>query len=177
MIDRDLLHLHPLVRDAVRQTLSACEQANLPFKVFEGYRSPDRQAALYAQGRTAPGKIVTYARPGESFHQYGLAVDIVGFVNGQWTWDLPQLAWTHMQAFGRKFGLRTLSFEAPHLEWPWTLANLRAGIFPPGGDISWQTVVHPGHPVAPVAPKPEVTPALSDADRLNQAELDRVRGT
>lgn len=35
------------------------------------------QEALYAQGRTKPGKIVTNARPGRSFHNYGLAVDIV----------------------------------------------------------------------------------------------------
>ena len=35
------------------------------------------QAALYAQGRTAPGKIVTNAPAGLSIHNYGLAFDIV----------------------------------------------------------------------------------------------------
>jgi peptidoglycan L-alanyl-D-glutamate endopeptidase CwlK len=35
------------------------------------------QDALYAQGRTKPGNIVTKAKAGESFHNYGLAVDIV----------------------------------------------------------------------------------------------------
>lgn len=33
------------------------------------------QAQLYAQGRTAPGKIVTYSKPGDSLHHYGLAID------------------------------------------------------------------------------------------------------
>lgn len=176
MIDRDPQHLHPLVREAARKTLEACERAGLPFRLFEGYRSPERQTALYAQGRTTPGRIVTYARAGESLHNYGLAVDIVGFVGGAWTWDLPQQSWVHMQAFGKTYGLRGLSFEMPHLEWPVNIAELRAGVFPAGGDATWQAVVRVPATAAPVAPKPEVTPALSDADRLNQAELDRVRG-
>ncbi|HYF28577.1 MAG TPA: M15 family metallopeptidase [Baekduia sp.] len=32
------------------------------------YRSPEEQARLYAQGRTAPGKVVTNAKPGKSRH-------------------------------------------------------------------------------------------------------------
>ncbi len=40
-------------------------------------RSSKDQAKIYAQGRTAPGPIVTNARPGDSTHEYGLAVDIV----------------------------------------------------------------------------------------------------
>ena len=35
------------------------------------------QDALYAQGRTKPGKIVTNAKSGRSWHNYGMAVDIV----------------------------------------------------------------------------------------------------
>lgn len=35
------------------------------------------QDALYAQGRTKPGPIVTKSRGGFSYHNYGLAVDIV----------------------------------------------------------------------------------------------------
>lgn len=43
--------------------------------MVEGYRSPERQDELYAKGRTTPGKIVTYAKAGESMHQYGICVD------------------------------------------------------------------------------------------------------
>lgn len=39
------------------------------------------QATLYAQGRTAPGKIVTNAPAGLSIHNYGLAFDIVLLVD------------------------------------------------------------------------------------------------
>lgn len=35
------------------------------------------QASLYAQGRSTPGRIVTNAGAGQSYHNYGLAVDIV----------------------------------------------------------------------------------------------------
>jgi hypothetical protein len=42
-----------------------------------GFRSSQEQDALYAQGRTTPGDIVTNARGGSSLHNYGYAVDVV----------------------------------------------------------------------------------------------------
>lgn len=48
----------------------------LTIRVSQGLRTMAEQAALYAQGRTAPGKIVTRARAGLSMHHYGLAFDI-----------------------------------------------------------------------------------------------------
>jgi len=51
-------------------------------EVISGLRSWSAQAALYAQGRTKPGKIVTKARPGSSWHNYGLAIDLGLFKNG-----------------------------------------------------------------------------------------------
>jgi peptidoglycan L-alanyl-D-glutamate endopeptidase CwlK len=51
-------------------------------EVISGLRSWSAQAALYAQGRTKPGKIVTKARPGNSWHNYGLAIDLGLFKNG-----------------------------------------------------------------------------------------------
>ena len=133
-IDRDPLHLHPLVRDAVAKTLASCKAAGIPFAMFEGFRSPVRQAALYAQGRTAPGPIVTYARAGESHHNCGMAADLCGFVDGLWTWDLPDSAWRMMAAFGKTWGLESLSFERPHLQWAKArLTHLQSGIYPAGG--------------------------------------------
>lgn len=51
-------------------------------EVLSGLRSYQQQAALYAQGRTKPGKIVTNARPGSSWHNYGLAIDLGLFKAG-----------------------------------------------------------------------------------------------
>jgi peptidoglycan L-alanyl-D-glutamate endopeptidase CwlK len=44
-------------------------------------RTIEEQDALYAQGRTKPGKIVTNAKGGQSYHNYGLAIDIVLLVD------------------------------------------------------------------------------------------------
>jgi peptidoglycan L-alanyl-D-glutamate endopeptidase CwlK len=42
-----------------------------------GYRSKKEQNELYAQGRSKPGQVVTNAKAGQSYHNYGLAVDFV----------------------------------------------------------------------------------------------------
>ena len=53
-------------------------------EVISGLRSWSQQAALYAQGRTKPGHIVTKARPGSSWHNYGLAIDLGLFRAGKY---------------------------------------------------------------------------------------------
>lgn len=45
-------------------------------RITRGYASYESQAAIYAQGRTAPGKIVSEAKPGLSIHNFGLAFDL-----------------------------------------------------------------------------------------------------
>ena len=49
---------------------AALHHPDCPFDVtiVEGHRSNERQAELYAQGRTAPGPKVTNAKPGQSKH-------------------------------------------------------------------------------------------------------------
>jgi hypothetical protein len=47
-----------------------------PLRIAQGYRTIEEQDALYAQGRTTPGNIVTYARGGQSNHNFGFAIDI-----------------------------------------------------------------------------------------------------
>jgi peptidoglycan L-alanyl-D-glutamate endopeptidase CwlK len=55
--------------------------------VIQSRRTIEEQAALYAQGRTAPGSIVTRAQPGFSWHNYGLAFDAAPFSDdGQPDW-------------------------------------------------------------------------------------------
>jgi peptidoglycan L-alanyl-D-glutamate endopeptidase CwlK len=58
------------------------ERHGVTFEVLSGLRSYSQQAALYAQGRTKPGEIVTKAPPGSSWHNYGLAVDLGLFKGG-----------------------------------------------------------------------------------------------
>ncbi|WP_295525891.1 M15 family metallopeptidase [uncultured Pseudacidovorax sp.] len=138
----DAATLHPAIRDAVLATQAQLNAEAIPFRLFEGFRSPQRQQQLYAQGRAVPGPIVTYAQPWESFHQFGLAVDFVLFENGQWSWDdsTPNKKkwWKRLHEVGRKNALFPLDFEAPHLQvGGTTVAALRAGRYPAGGDESW----------------------------------------
>lgn len=63
--------------------------------VVSGLRTAAQQNALYAQGRTAPGHVVTNAKAGQSLHNYGLAADIVPYLSGangplNWNADTPQ---------------------------------------------------------------------------------------
>lgn len=61
-----------------------CEHHGITIEVISGLRSWAQQAALYAQGRTKPGPIVTKARPGSSWHNYGLAIDLGLFAGGKY---------------------------------------------------------------------------------------------
>jgi hypothetical protein len=78
-----------------QQVVKAMEDAGYPAKIVFCYRSADHQAKLYAKGRTAPGRIVTKARPFESAHQYLEACDIVHPSKG---WDVSEDYWDALAA-------------------------------------------------------------------------------
>ncbi|ODN70166.1 Exo-glucosaminidase LytG precursor [Methylobrevis pamukkalensis] len=109
--------------------------------MFESFRTPERQAELYAQGRSKPGKIVTKAKPWQSFHQYGCAADFVLHVDGKWSWETSgslRRSWERLHEIGRANGLEPLSWELPHLQIAGlTLANLQSGLYPALGDDDW----------------------------------------
>ena len=120
--DRDLSLLHPMMRVRAQKVLAACAQQQLPFRIFEAWRAPERQQYLYEQGRSRSGGIVTYSRAWESYHQYGLAADFVLYYDGKpnpWSWDdtgSNKPLWDTLHQIGRGFGLEPLGFETPHLQ-------------------------------------------------------------
>ena len=74
-------------------------------------RMPPDEAAEYAKGRTAPGKIVTNAKPGQSKHNHtdndapaSLAYDCVPVVNGKAQWSNSKLI-NRVGELGEKAGL------------------------------------------------------------------------
>lgn len=86
--------LHPKVRDEVMGLLQRCN-ANLlgraKVRITQGLRTFAEQNALYSQGRTKPGARVTNARAGQSFHNYGLAVDFCLLIDGKSvSWDMKK---------------------------------------------------------------------------------------
>lgn len=66
-----LAGVKPELRSVVER---AIQITPVDFAVLEGLRTVERQKELYAQGRTKPGKIVTWTM--KSKHIDGLAVDI-----------------------------------------------------------------------------------------------------
>jgi len=56
--------------------------------ISSGFRSFKEQNAIYLQGRNTPGKIVTYAKGGESTHNHGLGFDIAFKTGNKLDWDI-----------------------------------------------------------------------------------------
>ncbi|WP_281990506.1 M15 family metallopeptidase [Aquimarina aggregata] len=75
--------LHPKIQNKVRTFINKAEKEGIQLRVTDGLRSFKEQDALYAKGRTTPGKIVTNAKAGQSYHNYGLAIDVVPMINGK----------------------------------------------------------------------------------------------
>ncbi len=139
--DVDPARLHPSFRDRLASVIEKLEAEGIPFRVFEAWRSPQRQQYLWDQGRVRPGAIVTKAQAWESYHQYGLAADVVLFENGKWSWETGgnrAVWWKRLHEVGRGAGLEPLSFELPHLQIAGTtLSTLKTGSYPAGGDDTW----------------------------------------
>lgn len=88
--------LHPKVRQDVVSCIEKAEAqfpANMAIRIVQGLRTIDEQNAIYAQGRTKPGKIVTNSRGGQSYHCYGLAVDIALLFDKDGNGSFETLSW------------------------------------------------------------------------------------
>ena len=67
--------LHPVVEERKNILIKEASLININVIITEEFRSFEAQNQLYEQGRTTGGNIVTNARGGESYHNYGLAID------------------------------------------------------------------------------------------------------
>ena len=89
--------------------------------MVQGTRTFEQQQAVYDQGRSTPGSIVTKARPGDSYHQYGLAFDVVpvAYVNLK-DWNPSGPYWQTIGQIGESLGLtwggRWSDPDEPHFE-------------------------------------------------------------
>ena len=99
--------LHPKLRDialaAYNEAVAATPVGVHPI-ITQGYRTFQESADLYAQGRTKPGQIVTDAKPGQSWHNYGLAVDFALIINGETSWDQHNPNWGTVVSIFEKHG-------------------------------------------------------------------------
>jgi peptidoglycan L-alanyl-D-glutamate endopeptidase CwlK len=85
-MSRKIEDLVPAVQQRAKALVKAAKDAGIDLLITSTYRSNEEQAALYAQGRTKPGAIVTNARPGDSYHNWRCAFDVVPLRNGKPVW-------------------------------------------------------------------------------------------
>lgn len=137
---KNVATLHPKVQQVFKNWILECQilakAYGYEYKAISGNRTWEEQEKIYAQGRTAPGKIVTNAKPGFSNHNYGIAVDMGVFKEGKY---LDGSKPSEAEAFHRKaaeigakynleWGGSWKSFkDYPHFEWRTgkTLAQMR----------------------------------------------------
>ncbi|MED3889357.1 peptidoglycan-binding protein [Peribacillus frigoritolerans] len=141
--------IHPVVKESALEMVKRAYQEGIFVQISAGYRSMEEQAKLYGQGRLGyiyDGKNysdlskprVTKAMPGQSYHNYGLAIDY--FIvsddgkNGIWTVDAK---WRRVAAIGKSLGFAwggdwTSFKDYPHLDMTGglTYSQLNAGTRP-----------------------------------------------
>ena len=116
--ERHLKQLLPGVAVLARRVLDDMEKSGHPMVIVQSYRSIATQNRLYAMGRTRPGKRVTNARGGYSWHNYRVAVDCAFIAGRTVTWEGP---WDLYGRSGQKHGFiwggtfRSRP-DSPHLE-------------------------------------------------------------
>lgn len=138
--------LNAVVRSAAEALIEGSYARGVPILITQGLRTIAEQSALYAQGRTTAGSIVTNARGGYSYHNFGLAIDfaLLTGTGSTVSWDTARDGdadgvkdWSEVvgvaKALGFAWGGDFKSFkDLPHFEMTFglTTAQLRAGSTP-----------------------------------------------
>jgi peptidoglycan hydrolase-like protein with peptidoglycan-binding domain len=117
-----LARINPQLANRIRLMAAELKSQGITIMAVSGLRTFAEQNALYAQGRTKPGNIVTNARGGQSLHNYGLAVDVVPLgANGQPDWNVGNDVWQKIGAAGKRQGMEwggdwTSFVDRPHFQ-------------------------------------------------------------
>jgi peptidoglycan LD-endopeptidase CwlK len=122
--EKRLASIYPVLAHKIKQIAAQLEDEGILIRVTQALRTIEEQDALYAQGRTAPGSIVTNCPGGHSYHNFGLAVDCVPSVPGDSyipDWNAEHPTWKRMEELGAALGLTVgaqwRSFpDAPHFQ-------------------------------------------------------------
>nr|WP_234397025.1 M15 family metallopeptidase [Bacillus massiliglaciei] len=138
--------LNPIVSEKKDELIKKAKDKGIQVIITDGYRSREEQTKIYNKGREAPGEIVTYAKAGESLHNFGLAIDFAllnkegnpiwdtdydGNNNGRADWDeVVEIA----KGLGFEWGGDWVRFkDYPHLQMDFglSLRELQRGKQPP----------------------------------------------
>lgn len=127
---RKLKKIHPSLISELTDIYDEILARGVNIRITDSLRTMERQSELYAQGRTKPGPRVTNAKPGQSYHNFGMAIDFALLLPGnkRVSWDLnldlnnnQQKDWDEVVAvfkhFGWDWGGNWTSFkDYPHFE-------------------------------------------------------------
>lgn len=129
MSSRSLFDLCPQTGVKAQRLIADAGVAGIRLLVTSTYRSFREQQGLYDQGRSAPGKIVTNAKPGESYHNVRRALDVAilksdGTLDWNWMASAEATAlWERLAEIGEAHGLawggRWKRPDRPHFEDQW----------------------------------------------------------
>jgi len=146
--------LHPFVEEQTNQLIKQAADKGIVIVITDDFRSAEDQDQLYEKGRTSDGNIVTFAKGGESYHNFGLAVDFAlktpsgnviwdmkydGNENGKADWDeVVEMA----KALGFDWGGDWIRFkDYPHFQMDFglTIYDLQDGKRPPESSLTVET--------------------------------------
>lgn len=88
---------HPAIRSALKRRYLECNNnvlgKGVRLRFSHVFRTFKEQDELYAKGRSIPGKKVTNANGGQSYHNYGLAFDIVLLYDNDGNGTFEEASW------------------------------------------------------------------------------------
>jgi len=123
-----IMLLHPLLRqEGLKMYNEICEAVSgrVVVRCSHTLRSFLEQNNLFEIGRSLPGSIVTWARGGFSFHNYGLAIDIVLLVDKDGNGTFETASWSTVTDFdgdGKEDWMEVVEIFEKY-GWQWGLIN------------------------------------------------------
>lgn len=106
-----MVGVHPELAFCVHKAIEICA---VDFGVIEGVRSMDRQRTLVADGKSKTFK---------SYHLYGLAVDLVPYINGRYTWEDTDAFVLISAAMREVINQYKLDIEWGYDKWGWDMPH------------------------------------------------------
>lgn len=107
---KELVGVHPALAFAVTEAIKITKQ---DFMVLDGTRTPSEQEKLVARG---------VSKTMDSYHLYGLAVDLVAYVDGKPSWEREYYA-EIARAMKSVIKKHNLPIEWGYDKWSWDLPH------------------------------------------------------
>lgn len=145
------IDMHPIVKERTHELIQKTKEKGIVIVITDSFRSAEDQDRLFAKGRSLGGNIVTHAKGGESYHNYGLAVDFaIKEPSGNIIWDMKYdgnrnsvADWTEVVTIAKELGFEwggdwARFKDYPHLQMDFglTIAELQSGERPPGSSLT-----------------------------------------